>query len=388
VPDELKTPALGAGPSDGAAVAPPLGPRRDTAASGDASVGRQFRPAALGVALLVLLVGAIAGGGMFALEQSSVTWRPHATSTASGWRIAGPHGLPIHDAALSSGHLAWVSGPYTVMFDLSTGKSKLLGIARHAGADAPATVSELYAAWLEEADSGGLSIWTYQFSSSARRRLSDTPGVVWAPALSGATLVWAGQTGGSARDGTASTSITARDLSRGVDHVVAQGPSVDGPVTADGPRIGWFVRGTPPRYDVRDLAGGRLYSVDLLAGLAQADLTDVDLSGATLVWRLQAADGSDEILMRDLAGGTTLPVASGPGLSGGSIDEDVVVWAQPAGGGTSIMCRRLSGGSPFVVAAVSTGAVTDVLVGSGTVAWIVESGQSGLNWIETARLAQ
>jgi hypothetical protein len=378
------------GPAPGATapVAPPLGPPRDAAASAGPSGGRRFRPAALGVALLVLLVGAVAGGAMFALEKSSVNWRPHAVATASGWRIAGPHGLLIHNAALSVGHLAWVNGPYTVVFDLTAGSSKLLGIARHASVDAPATLSERYVAWLEEADSGGPSVWTYQFSTSARRRLADTPGVVWAPALSGATLVWAARTGGSAAHTSAATAITTRDLSHGGDRVVAQGPSIDGPVLADGTRIGWFVRGTPAHYDIKDLAGGRPYSVDLLAGLTQADLMSVDLSSTTLVWRLQTADGSGEILLRDLTGGTTQPVASGPGLSGGSIDGDVVVWAQPTGSGTSIMCRRLSGGSPFVVAAMSTGTVTDVLVSGDTVAWIVRGAQNGFNGIETARLAQ
>ncbi len=341
------------------------------------------------MALAVLLVGAAAGAGMFALEQTSATWRPHATKTADGWRIAGPHGLVIHNASISGAHLAWVSGPYTVVFDLTSGKSRLLGIARESsGATAPA-VSEQYAAWLEEIGGGASpSIWSYRFSTSARRRLAGTPDVVWAPALSGATLVWAARTGDSAAGTTASTAITTRDLSRGGDRVVAQGPSIDGPVLADGTRAGWFVRGTPAHYDVKDLAGGQVYSVDLLAGLTQADLMNVDLSSTTLVWRLRTADGSGEILLRDLTGGTTQPVASGPGLSGGSIDGDVVVWAQPAGGGTSIMGRRLSGGLPFVVAAVSTGTVTNVLVSGDTVAWIVESGPGGFNGIETTRLAR
>ena len=395
MPDELTTrPGPGGGPAPdvqpsaspaAGLLAPPLGPPRDPAASSGAPGGHRFRPAALGIALLVLLIGAVAGGGMFALEKSSVTWRPHVTSTASGWRLAGPHGLLIYDAALSAGHLAWVSGPYTVVFDLDTGRSKLLGIARHASADAPATVSGLYAAWLEEADSGGPSIWTYRFSTSARRRLADTPGVVWAPALSGETLVWAGQPGGTGR---ASTTITVRDLSSGVDHIVAQGASVTGPVVADGPRVGWFVLGAPAHYDVKDLASGHFYSVDLLAGLTQADLMNVDLSGTTLVWRLRTANGSGEILLRDLTGGTTQPIASGSGLSGGSIDGDRVAWSQPAAAGTSIMCRRLSGGLPFVVATVPTGTVTDVLVSGETVAWVVESGPSGFSGIETARLAQ
>jgi hypothetical protein len=115
---------------------------------------------------------------------------------------------------------------------------------------------------------------------------------------------------------------------------------------------------------------------------------NIDLSGTSLVWRLQTGGGSGEILMRDLTGGTTQPVASGPGLSGGSIDGDRVVWSQPAGGGTSVMCRRLSGGSPFVAATVDAGEVTDVLVSGDTVAWIVQGGQNGFTGIETARLTQ
>ena len=122
--------------------------------------------------------------------------------------------------------------------------------------------------------------------------------------------------------------------------------------------------------------------------MASADLTDIDLSGNVLVWRLRASDGSGEILARDLSGDTTLPVTSGPGLTGGSVDGDVVAWSQPAGGGTSIMARRLSGGAPFVVAAVAHGAVRDVLVSGGTVAWIVDGGQGAFNGIETARLGQ
>ncbi|HZL63481.1 MAG TPA: hypothetical protein VFD50_00840 [Thermoleophilia bacterium] len=141
-------------------------------------------------------------------------------------------------------------------------------------------------------------------------------------------------------------------------------------------------------FAVEDVGSGQTYGVDLLAGVTSATLMNIDLSGTTLVWRLQTGGGSGEVLMRDLTGGTTQPVASGPGLSGGSIDGDVVVWSQPAGGVTSIMCRRFSGGTPFAVATVATGRVTDVLVSGDTVAWIVEGGQNGFNGIETSRLAQ
>ena len=391
--------ALGGGPATGATapVAPPLGSPPEPAGAGAAPGGRRFRPRALVVALAVLLTGAVAGAGMFALEQSSVTWRPHVTRRASDWRIAAPHGLVIHDAALSGRHLAWASGPYTVVFDLSTGKSKLLGIARHASSDAPAAVSEFYAAWLEGAESSGPSIWTYQFSTSARRRLTDTPGVVSAPALSGSTLVWAGRQSGAtggAKDG--DVAVFARDLGTGAGRVVTKGPHVTGPVVADWPRVGWgenaAVTGAAGQvsyfFAVKDVGSGQTYAVDLLAGVTSATLMNIDLSGTTLAWRLQTGGGSGEVLMRDLTGGTTQPVASGPGLSGGSIDGDRVVWAQPAGGGTSIMCRRLSGGAPFAVATVAAGTVTDVLVGGDTVAWIVVGGQNGFNGIETARLVQ
>ncbi|HZL63482.1 MAG TPA: hypothetical protein VFD50_00845, partial [Thermoleophilia bacterium] len=46
----------------------------------------------------------------------------------------------------SGGHLAWVSGPYTVVFDLTSGKSRLLGIARRTG-EAPAASGQ-YVVWL------------------------------------------------------------------------------------------------------------------------------------------------------------------------------------------------------------------------------------------------
>ncbi len=334
---------------------------------------------------------------MFALEQTSVTWRPHATRTASGWRIAGPHGLFIQDASLSGGHLAWVSGPYTVVFDLTSGKSRLLGIARRTGA-APA-VSGQYVVWLSEPPGGSAtpSIWSYSFATSARRRLADTRDVVSAPALGGSTLVWAErQAGAAGASNGGDGAVVTRDLGTGAGGVVTKGPQVTDPVVADWPRVGWGENAATTGaagqvsyfFAVKDVGSGQTYAVDLLAGVTSATLMNIDLSGTTLVWRLQTGGGSGEILMRDLTGGTTQPVASGPGLNGGSIDGDVVVWAQPAGGGTSIMCRRLSSGSPFVVAAVSTGTVTDVLVSGDTVAWIVESGPSGFSGIETARLTQ
>ena len=390
--------STGSGPAPGAPVpvAPPLGPPRGPAGAGGSAGVSRFRPTALVVALAVLLVGAAAGAGMFALEQASITWRPHATKTTAGWRIAGPHGLVIRDASLSGDHLAWVNGPYTVVFDLTSGKGRLLGIARRTG-EAPA-VSGQYVVWLDESPGGSVtpSIWSYSFATSARRRLAGTANVVAAPALSGSMLVWARRKagpGGAAKVG--EVAVVARDLGTDASRVVTKGPQVTDPVVADWPRVGWGENAATTgaagqasySFAVKDVGSGLQYGVDLLAGVTSATLMNIDLSGTILVWRLQTAGGSGEILMRDLRGGTTQPVASGPGLSGGSIDGDVVVWAQPAAGGTSIMCRRLSGGSPFVVAAVSTGAVADVLVGGDTVAWIVQGAPNGFNGIETARLA-
>ena len=106
------------------------------------------------------------------------------------------------------------------------------------------------------------------------------------------------------------------------------------------------------------------------------------------MWRLDTGAGNDEILARDLGGGTTQVVAAGRGLSGGSIDGGTVAWAQPdaTGTGTRIMARLLSGGAPFAIAAVPAGTVSDVLISGGTVAWIVDGGRSSSSAIETARL--
>ena len=303
-------PASGSGPAPGATapVAPPLGPPRDPAGAGAAAGGRRFRPGALVVALAVLLVGAAAGAGMFAMEQASVTWRPHATKTAAGWRIAGPHGLVIHDASLSGDHLAWVSGPYTVVFDLTNGTSKLLGIARRTG-EAPAVSGE-YVVWLDEAPGGSAapSIWSYSFATSTRRRLAATTMVASAPALSGSTLVWAER--GSGSTGSASggdVAIVARDLGTGAGRVVTKGPRVTDPVVAEWPRVGWGESATTGAagrasysFAVKDVGSGQTYGVDLLAGVTSATLMNIDLSGTTLVWRLRTGGSSGEILMLSL----------------------------------------------------------------------------------------
>ncbi len=387
MPDALTTPAAQASPAT--TVPPPLGPPSDPATAGAAPGGRRFRPKALAVALLVLLVGAAAGGVMFALEQSHLTWRPHATSTASGWRIAAPHGQRVQYAALSGDHLVWVCGAYTGVFDLASGRSRLLGIARHAGAGGPVAVSREYAAWLDEsrADATGPSnsIWTYRFTTSRRRRLAGTQDVGWAPALSGATLAWAHSAGDSTASSHRPRSLP-RDRSRRSQRAVDRRPR------DHGRRARRLVRArrVSPLLTSRTLPTGSSAASTLRCARegTWADLMNIDLSGTTLVWRLQSSNGSGEILVHDLAGGATQPVASGRGLSGGSIDGGRVVWAQPGTGGTSIMCRRLSGPTPFVVATVATGRVSDVLVSGDTVAWIVEGGTGGFNGIETGRLAQ
>src|SRR5664280_1370576 len=129
----------------------------------------------------------------------------------------------------------------------------------------------------------------------------------------------------------------ARDLGTGASRIVTKGRQVTDPVVADWPRVGWgetvattLAAGQASYYfAVEDVGSGQTYGVDLLAGVTSATLMNIDLSGTTLVWRLQTGGGSGEVLMRDLTGGTTQPVASGPGLSGGSIDGDVVVWSPP-----------------------------------------------------------
>jgi hypothetical protein len=70
-------------------------------------------------------------------------------------------------------------------------------------------------------------------------------------------------------------------------------------------------------------------------------------------------------------------LASGvPGLVGLAFDGTTVVWVQVASGAppgtaaaSTVMGRRLDGGPAFAVASVE-GAVTEVAVSGGTVAWL------------------
>src|SRR5450759_4359122 len=94
---------------------------------------------ALLISALILLAGAVLGAAGFVFEQSRATWRPQVAATSAGWRISTSHGLQLGGSALGADHLAWEAGPFTLLTDLGSGMSRLLGAAATAGsASAPA----------------------------------------------------------------------------------------------------------------------------------------------------------------------------------------------------------------------------------------------------------
>ncbi len=131
---------------------------------------------ALLVSLVVLAVGAAAGAGGFAFEQTRVTWRPQVTSTADGWRISTSHGLRLGAAALGPGHIVWNAGPFTVLTELDGGESKLLGARAFAGDLSAPSTSARYVTWMDVHYQGPDVVWVYDTVSKRRVQLDGDGG--------------------------------------------------------------------------------------------------------------------------------------------------------------------------------------------------------------------
>ena len=124
---------------------------------------------ALLAALLVVVCGAIIGVAGFAFEQAHADWRPHATRTATGWRVTQPV-LGVNGPALAGGHLAWQAGPYTIVMDLRSGKTKLVGAAADAQSVEPPAVSSAAAVWVELSGEPHQRTVVYSYDFASRRR--------------------------------------------------------------------------------------------------------------------------------------------------------------------------------------------------------------------------
>ena len=109
---------------------------------------------ALLVSGLILLVGAALGAAGFVFEQARATWRPQVAPANNGWHISTSHGLQLGGSALGGDHLAWEAGPFTLLTDLRSGGSRLLGAAATAGSASAPSLADRFVVWLEAPASG------------------------------------------------------------------------------------------------------------------------------------------------------------------------------------------------------------------------------------------
>ncbi len=342
---------------------------------------------ALLVSALVLLAGAVLGAAGFVFEQTHATWRPQVSATSAGWRISTSHGLRLGGSALGGDHLAWEAGPFTLLTDLRSGKSRLLGAAATAGRASAPSMSDRFVVWLEAPASGSQAavVWVYEISRGRRARVEGAQGISQSPAVSGTTAVWAADGGGAG-----SPQIRGADLVTGRHFLLGEGGG--GELIIGGTLVAWAAaRPGPPAplvITVVDLADGRRWSIAPYPEGQEGSLLGIALAGRTLVWaRATSAAPADQILAYDLDRPAVRVIAQATDLVPPAADGDLVVWAQPsAEGGTQVVGVRLSGGEPFPIASVPGGSVRSLLVSGKTVAWHVAGALLFDTYLQTARL--
>ncbi len=335
------------------------------------------------MAALIVVVGAVVGVGGFAWEQAHAGWRPQVVATSAGWRVSQPS-LGVDEPSLAGDHAAWSAGPYTIVMDLRSGKTRLVGDARGAQSLAPPDVSARVAAWAEYSsgpDDTNL-VYAYDFSSGRRQRLLETHApLIAAPVVAGDTVVWLSGTGSAA-------TVASCDLSTGRRRVLAHGSHLGPFLFADGSFVAWSRQAQPSApfaLVVVDTATDEVGDITL-PDQSGASFDAPILAGDTLVWQ-RSAGQSGTVNAYDLRSLVGRVVASGALVGAPDFDGTTVVWAQcaPSGAGCEIMSRRLSGGPAVRVARVAE-TVQAVLVSGARVAWWAGSGAG--SWLQTARLPQ
>ena len=319
---------------------------------------------------LILLMGTALGAAGFVFEQSRATWRPQIAPTNGGWRISTSHGLRLGGSALAGEHLAWEAGPFTLLTDLRSGRSKLLGAAGTAGSASAPSMSARFVVWLEAPSTVDRDavVWVYEISRGRRTRLSGVQGISQSPAVSGTTAVWEA-------DGAASPQINGADLVTGRRFSLGESGGAS-ELIISGALVAWAARpadpAAPPVITVADLADGRRWNVAPYADGREGSLLGIALAGRTLVWaRATTASPATQIIAYDLDTSAVRTIAQAAELVPPAADGDLVVWAQPsAAGGTQVTGARLNG-EPFPIAAVPGGSMRSVLVSGKTVAWHV-----------------
>jgi hypothetical protein len=334
------------------------------------------------VAALIVVTGAVIGVAGFAWEQAHADWRPHVVATSSGWRVRQPY-LGVDEPSLTGDHAAWRAGPYTIVMDLRSGKTRLIGDARDAQSLAPPDVSGRVATWAEYASGPGDTnlVYAYDFATGRRQRLLEThTPLIAAPVVAGDTVIWLSGTGSAA-------TVVSCDLTTGRRRVLAHGSHLGPFLFADGPFVAWSRQARPSApfaLVVVNTATDEVGNITL-PDQSGASFDAPILADDTLVWQRSAGQSStvNAYDLRSLVGHV---VASGPLVGAPDFDGITVAWAQRVAGGAGyeIMSRRLSGGATVRVAQVAQN-VQSVMVSGDTIAWWAGSGQR--SWLQTARLA-
>ena len=329
------------------------------------------------VAVLVVVAGAVLGVAGFAVDQTHANWGPHVARTASGWRITEP-GAGIGDPALAGDRLAWQDGPYTVLMDLDTGGTRLVGDGLNAASVASPAISHRGLAWEEAVGGNKHRSYVYAFDFATGRRLllghADTSPTT--PAVSITMVYWWS-------DG----NVMGCRLSGGEPRVIAAKGGIGQFLMAAGSLVAWSQQGSPGapfEITLHDTASGDTAQLRLPGETPGAVFDPPILAAGTLAWlRADKRDSTASITTYTMETLTEHAVTSGRALVGPGFDGSTVVWAQPSGDGEAIMALTLGATTPVTVAHVVAG-VQSVLVSGDTVAWWMRT--SNRSWIETARL--
>lgn len=341
---------------------------------------------ALLASLLVVLAGAALGAGGYAFEQAHSVWRPHVTPTNDGWRLTTSHGLRLSGAALSGDHIAWDAGPFTLLTDLSSGRTRLLGAAAFAGQASLPEASSAYVTWLEvpPGSSGVLIPWVFELASGRRWRMTGLQGVTRTPVVAGADAVWLAALGPGLGQ-----VVRAAEIGGTRRSAIAQTDNA-GALIADGPLVAWMsVRpAAPPVITVASTTGPLTRQIAPFAEGSTEQLVGFALAGRYLVWaRTEWPDQAGQVLAFDVDTGATRVLAQAAGIGTVAAGDDLAAWTQAdQKSSTDVMGRRISGGPAFLVARVTDGRVARVYAAGDTVAWLVDGRPLFDTYLQTSRV--
>ncbi|HTX69001.1 MAG TPA: hypothetical protein VMH50_07615 [Thermoleophilia bacterium] len=357
----------------------------------------------------MLTAGSACGAAAFFAQQWRADWRPHLVRTAAGWRIYPPDVLRFTEPpSLYGWELAAVTGPYTLLIDLSSGRVRHLGTAPQAGLAFNPLVSDRSVVWMEQSgDSSDTAVpyWFYDLRSHRRRLITSDSG------FQRPSCLW-GTTGAPFGPFTESLSpFVARDFATGRNTSLGRW-CVGDSLVCDGNTAASMLsdrHGLHAKIHVQDLQGGRRWALSPLGPPRARQRAAIDalvVAGHTLVWEQVRTTGDfkdfkagrfykgQTIIAMDLDSGRRLVIARGDtthGVSMPSLAGRTVVWVGwwLASGEQSraILGRRLDGSPPFEIALLGQAAVQSVTASGDTVAWQV-NGDEATSYIETAKVPQ